>query len=193
MSRRKLWSVVVPACALLLSCGDSTDDAAPVDRLDQLKRRLELGHHEALLARMAAPHGRLADFTTDGCSGGMSVGWEYLAQHIDRLQELHGVRPPWEACCVEHDRRYHVGPTVGTTAEQSFAARQQADLDLQACVLATGEIRAAELGNDYGVTPESVRTLYAAIAELMYRAVRAGGMPCSGLPWRWGYGWPACG
>ena len=35
--------------------------------------------------------------------------------------------------------------------------------------------------------------LYAAIAELMYRAVRIGGIPCSGLPWRWGYGWPECG
>ena len=31
-----------------------------------------------------------------------------------------------------------------------------------------------------------------AVASLMYRAVRLGGIPCSGLPWRWGYGWPEC-
>jgi hypothetical protein len=34
--------------------------------------------------------------------------------------------------------------------------------------------------------------IYQGIADLMYRAVRLGGIPCSGLPWRWGYGWPAC-
>jgi hypothetical protein len=33
---------------------------------------------------------------------------------------------------------------------------------------------------------------YDVIAGLVYRAVRAGGVPCSTLPWRWGYGWPKC-
>lgn len=192
MSHRKLRYVVVSACALLLACSESTDDASPGDGVEQLERRLELRHHATLLARMTAPDSELVAFTTDGCSGGLSVGWEYLAEHVDILQEKHGIRPPWEACCVEHDRRYHTGPTIGATAEESFVARKQADLALQACVLATGRNRAAELSMEYGVTPESVHTLYTAIAELMYRAVRAGGMPCSGLPWRWGYGWPEC-
>ena len=31
-----------------------------------------------------------------------------------------------------------------------------------------------------------------AIADLMYRAVRIGGVPCTGLPWPWDYGWPEC-
>jgi hypothetical protein len=193
MSHHRLRHVIVPACALLVSCGESTDDVSPGDGVDQLERRLELRHHEALLARMTAPDSALMAFTTDGCSGGLSVGWEYLAEHIDALQEKHGLRPPWETCCVEHDRRYHTGATIGATAEESFVARKRADLALHACVLATGKNRAEELSIEYGVTPESVHTLYTAIAELMYRAVRAGGMPCSGLPWRWGYGWPACG
>jgi len=30
------------------------------------------------------------------------------------------------------------------------------------------------------------------IAEIMYRAVRLGGAPCTTLPWRWGFGWPKC-
>ena len=34
--------------------------------------------------------------------------------------------------------------------------------------------------------------VYEVIGDLMYRAVRIGGIPCSGLPWRWGYGWPEC-
>ena len=29
-------------------------------------------------------------------------------------------------------------------------------------------------------------------ADMMYRAVRIGGGPCTGLPWRWGNGWPGC-
>ena len=43
------------------------------------------------------------------------------------------------------------------------------------------------------VLQSTVETLYAANAELMYSAVRIGGIPCSALPWRWGYGWPECG
>ena len=46
---------MVPACALLLSCSESTDDGSPGDGVDQLERRLELRHHEALLPRMTAP------------------------------------------------------------------------------------------------------------------------------------------
>jgi len=39
---------------------------------------------------------------------------------------------------------------------------------------------------------KQVMSLYESIAESMYTAVRLGGMPCTGLAWRWGYGWPAC-
>jgi hypothetical protein len=33
---------------------------------------------------------------------------------------------------------------------------------------------------------------YAAIADAIFAAVRLGGAPCSGLSWRWGYGFPNC-
>ena len=79
---------------------------------------------------MTAPDSTLVAFTTDGCSGSLSVGWEYLSEHIDILQEKHGIRPSWEACRVAHDRRYHTGATIGATAEESFLARKQADLAL---------------------------------------------------------------
>ena len=44
-----------------------------------------------------------------------------------------------------------------------------------------------------GSTTQVVETQsYEAISELMYRAVRIGGIPCTNQPWRWGYGWQQC-
>jgi hypothetical protein len=134
----------------------------------------------------------LVAFTTDGCSGGLSIGWEYLAEQVDGIREFHGMRPPWEDCCIAHDRRYHTGAAIDATTEESFVARKQADLALLDCVVETGNTRTAEFSREYDVSPETVHILYATIAELMDRAVRIRGIPCSDLPWRWGYGWPEC-
>ena len=71
-------------------------------------------------------------------------------------------------------------------------ARKAADLALKACVLEAGVERTQEIVDEYGLSAEQVGTIYEAVAELMYRTVRVGGVPCSGLPWRWGYGWPDC-
>ena len=193
MNHRKLRYLVTLACALLLSCSEATEEDTPHEGMDQLERQLEMHHHKELLARQAMSDSTLAAFTTDGCSGGLSIGWEYLAEQIDGIREYHGTRPPWEDCCTAHDGPYHAGAATDATAEESFAARKQADLALLACVVETGNTRTAELSSEYGVSPATVHTLYSTIAELMYRAVRVGGVPCSGLPWRWGYGWPECG
>ena len=159
---------------------------------DTLERQLELGRHEQLVVRKAVHGTTLAAFTTDGCSGGLSVGWQYLAARFPDFRARHGERPPWESCCSEHDRHYHAGGGSGSNALESFAARKAADLELKSCVLNIGEARAPELSADFGVSPAEVGMLYATIADLMYRAVRLGGLPCTGLPWRWGYGWPEC-
>ena len=158
----------------------------------QLERRLELRHHKALLTRMNETGSELAAFTTDGCSGGLSIGWQYLAVQVESVRATHGERPPWEACCIEHDRLYHAAVPAGSSPEEGFMARKQADEELRSCVVDTGFDRATTLSNDYDVTIETVEGLYTTIADLMYRAVRVGGVPCSGLPWRWGYGWPSC-
>jgi len=192
MTRRNVRYPVILICALLCSCSDATEKDSPHAGMDQLERQLEMHHHNDLLARQAMPDSTLAGFTTDGCSGGLSIGWEYLAEQIDDIREYHGIRPPWENCCITHDRRYHTGADINATTEESFEARKQADLDLLACVVETGNTRTAELSREYDVSPETVHILYATIAELMYRAVRIGGIPCSDLPWRWGYGWPEC-
>jgi len=193
MNRHKLYCALFIGCALLLAHGHANEGDPPNATMDSLERQLELHKHRDLLERMAATGSTLAPFTTDGCSGGLSAGWEYLAEEIEDVRSIHGKGPPWEDCCIEHDRHYHAGPGNGATAEESFEARKQADLALQACVVETGQTRAQALSAEYGVSPGSVDILYAVIAELMYRAVRLGGVPCSGLPWRWGYGWPECG
>ena len=38
-------------------------------------------------------------FTTDGCSGGMSIIWRFISGH----------NPPWEGACIIHDRAYWMG------------------------------------------------------------------------------------
>ena len=159
---------------------------------EDVEVRLELGRHERFLATRKSSPGGLSPFSTDGCSGGLSVGWEYLAEKIAPFQAVHGSAPPWLHCCVSHDHIYHSGGPTGADSMESFLARRAADRVLQECVLETGQRRRAQLSGEYHLSEEEVAQLYRIIAGLMYRAVRLGGVPCSGLPWRWGYGWPQC-
>ena len=169
-----------------------TDTDIDSNRVEVPERHLETDRHEQLLRRKSEPGSTLTDFASDGCSGGLTIGWKYLAGNIANFQAQHGIQPAWEDCCIAHDRHYHRGGRGRVTAAESFQLRREADLELQACVIATGVQRAPVLGREYGLSVEQVAALYDVIAELMYRAVRIGGVPCSGLPWRWGYGWPAC-
>jgi len=152
---------------------------------------LERGAHARLVARLAEPGSTLAPFATDGCSGGLSDVWAFVGEALPAFAAVHGAVPPWEGCCVAHDRAYH--DAAGTRqAAQSHAARLAADEALRLCVQNTAAGREAALGAQYGLGREAVETAYAMIAAAMFRAVRAGGWPCTGLPWRWGYGWPDC-
>jgi glycerophosphoryl diester phosphodiesterase len=159
---------------------------------DDTSVNLELGLQQRFQDRISLPDSVLAEFTSDGCSGGLSVGWNYFAEQLGVFRERHGTRPPWESCCIEHDRAYHNGGGAGLTAAQSFAAREQADEELRACVLTTATDRGDQLRAEYGIDDEQVAALYKTIATSMHLAVRLGGMPCTGLAWRWGYGWPDC-
>ncbi len=192
MSHRNARYLVILACTLSLSCSDTSKDGSSDNRVEKLKHQLERHYHKNLLARQSMPDSILATFTTDGCSGGLSIGWEHLAKQFDGIRERHGIRPPWEECCIAHDKLYRAGAAIDVTTEESFEARKQADLALLTCVTQMGDTRTAELSSEYDVSPETIHTLYLTIAELMYHAVRIGGAPCSELPWRWGYGWPEC-
>mgnify|MGYP001603813752 CR=1 FL=1 len=186
---------IIAAGVILLAAvtyGYCVDPAPAESMLDGLERSLELSRHERFLLEKQNPDNSLSPFTTDGCSGGLSVGWQYLSENIEYLKSVHGNLPPWESCCVSHDLLYHAAGDSDSTPEMSFSARRRADEALRSCVLDVGLSRASELAGQYELSVEEVGQVYGVIADLMYRAVRIGGVPCSGLPWRWGYGWPQC-
>lgn len=171
----------------------STETIGTMDSgINILEHKLEMGRHEQLSAVKINSKSLLAKFTTDGCSGGLSVGWQYLSGKVKSFQAVHGTQPPWESCCITHDREYHTGGARDITVDDSFNARRKADMRLKTCVRETGLTRATELSTEYNISIREIEILYTIIAELMYRAVRIGGIPCTSMPWRWGYGWPEC-
>ena len=136
--------------------------------------RIELQRHAALMQKVGEGP---APFTTDGCSGGLSWTWRRAVATFPDLAPAKGENPAWEQCCITHDRAYH--NASGTKeAGESYAARLTADLDLQVCVAALGQ------------GPETL--FYDQLGQVMFHAVRFGGGPCSGLSWRWGYGFADC-
>ena len=175
-----------------MSSAFAQDSVAPDPTMDAMERLLEMSRHERLLTRIAENDAAMNDFTTDGCSGGLSTGWEQMSARFPEFAVEHGEQPPWQECCVTHDRHYHAGGAGTLSASESFERRKEADLDLKACVVDTGVWRSAALQDSYGLSEAQVRGLYEAVSELMYRAVRLGGIPCTNQPWRWGYGWPRC-
>lgn len=179
---------VLAACfALTVSSGVSRGETV----LSNAAKAVEMPFHNTLKETRTSDLGQLNAFSTDGCSGGLSESWKLVAKTFPNFEQAHTGRPPWENCCVTHDRAYHsAGPSP--EPEDSFRARLFADRTLEACVRNTGEDRLEEIAARYNVEQEQVRQAYATIAGAMFAAVRFGGMPCSGLPWRWGYGYPAC-
>lgn len=161
--------------------------AASAPLLEDIDRRLENISLEKLAYVQQQPGSTRAPFTSDGCSGGMSDGWEYLADAFPYFKEKFGDKPPWENCCVAHDRVYWQGET-----QNGYEKRYQADLKLKACVIDTGNRLSDELAARLDANKDEIQEAFTVAAKLMYRAVRIGGKPCTRLPWRWGYGWPHC-
>lgn len=168
------------------------DAPKPDTLLDRLELKIELSRHARLIATQSAQRAVLAPFVSDGCSGGVSSVWRLATSTVPALAERHGEHPPWESCCTAHDERYHAGAPPGGDARTSFEARRRVDEDLRRCVRQIGEERTGRLSTEYGLEPDEVALIYAGLADVIYRAVRLGGGPCTGLPWRWGFGWPDC-
>lgn len=175
------------ACIWALPLMASAEDTS---RFDLLKTA-EMPGHRALMQGVQDPETPLAPFTTDGCSGGMSAGWALVAEQFPDLAQDGETTLPWTQCCVTHDQSYH-NAGGAQDAEASFAARLAADTALRDCVIATGQAEQAATMDRLDLTAEQVDRGYRLLALSMYRAVRLGGGPCSGLPWRWGYGYPQC-
>ena len=147
-------------------------------------------YEKFLLGKLAIaqqPPARLAEFSSDGCSGGLSDAWAGFATLMPLFRERYGDKPPWEHCCVAHDRVYWRGET-----EDGFEKRKQADLALKQCVIETGQRLKKGLVAQYDGSEAKMMDGFSVAANLIYGAVRVGGQPCSIFPWRWGYGWPIC-
>jgi len=150
---------------------------------------LEMPAHRALMSGIAEKP--IAPFSTDGCSGGLSTSWRIVADLFPDFADVHEGVPPWEDCCVTHDMAYHdAGGAMD--ADASFKARLSADEGLRQCVVDQGRLRRLSLAAQYDVEPALIDRAYTTIGDAMFTAVRFGGAPCSGLPWRWGYGYPGC-
>ncbi|MEM8729551.1 MAG: hypothetical protein AAGF79_06485 [Pseudomonadota bacterium] len=194
------WLVAVPGGAMAQEAGFGAT----------VQRTVEAPAHRALLAVIDDPETQLAPFVSDGCSGGMSAAWRGLSDLFAQEEDAAGAgAPPWEDCCRAHDRLYHdaagsagsaraAGTDRTTGADRdaavaaSYAARLQADIALRACVIDYGETHVDGLSQSYEVSHAQIRMAYRAIGQTMFIAVRFGGAPCSGLPWRWGFGYPHC-
>lgn len=155
------------------------------------QRDRELKAHRELIGSLRTGGSRLDAFSTDGCSGGLSKAWQTMSGHFPAFAKIHEKTPPWEPCCLDHDRSYHSAGGA-TEARESYALRLSADQALRKCVVDTGYRRSAELSAKLGLSEDQIHVFYAAIANAMFDAVRIGGLPCSGLAWRWGYGYPQC-
>jgi hypothetical protein len=155
--------------------------------LDSITESLERGQMARLAAQQKRPGIHITVFRSDGCSGGMSQSWGALADTLPLFANYAGSEPPWEHCCTAHDRDYWRGET-----KNGFEEREQSDARLRACVNETGEQSGAEIAERLGLPQQEVVDMINLTSELMYQAVRLVGGPCSGLPWRWGHGWPEC-
>lgn len=180
---------------LLLSFGargQAQETPASPSLIDRFELSVEIQKHEQFIAARRREGAALAPFASDGCSGGMSAAWRIASSAFPVLAQRHGEHPPWEACCTAHDRLYHMGGALDADAQGSFAARRAADEQLHQCVIQVGDERVETLAAEYGLGQSEVKSIYRRVADVLYRAVRMGGAPCTGLPWRWGFGWPNC-
>jgi hypothetical protein len=158
----------------------------------QVRDFVEFFAHQRLVATMQANPAPLRPFRSDGCSGGQSSGWAFLASNFPAFAKVHGGRPPWEHCCLAHDQRYHAGPPRNADARASLSLRRAADEEARQCIVRTAATREQALAAAYGISRSEVARIYRAIADTTYNAVRLGGAPCTGLSWRWGFGLPNC-
>ncbi|MCK5589147.1 MAG: hypothetical protein KAI16_02455 [Candidatus Pacebacteria bacterium] len=131
----------------------------------------------------------LSDFVSDGCSGNISNMWEFSVEELSKrfpdiaLRYKDAQSIPFEYVCEEHDRLYH-------NAEGGYEGRLAADEMLRDGIIEYAIENVDKIKQLVGLeTDESVIFLHEVIAEVIYRGVRFGGAPCTGMPYAWGYGY----
>lgn len=188
--RKKAFALSLGLCIAAIAPASATAEPEPGESF-AMRLSIEMAAHRRLVEVMDRTGHAPAAFVTDGCSGGRSMAWDLIADRLPAFAETHEKHPPWEACCVTHDRAYHAAGGA-RAAEESYRTRFTADQALRECVLDIGARRTQYLSESYGLTERQIANAYRLIADAMFDAVRLGGGPCSGMPWRWGYGYPGC-
>ena len=138
--------------------------------LEEIAEALEGEQMERLAAQQNRSGITIDAFNSDGCSGGMSSAWSYLADTLPEFTRYAGDKPPWEHCCVAHDRDYWRGES-----DNGFRKREQADAKLRQCVQLTGREQSDEISTVLQLPKQDVFELIELTGELMYQAVRRNG------------------
>lgn len=158
--------------------------AQPTESINEYFENLLMKKLATVQAGLSTPP---INFKTDRCSGGLSKGWQLLAEAFPSFKNKYGNQPPWEHCCLSHDKTYWRGET-----RTGYHKRKQADQAFKSCVVDIGEQKKQEYSDVLQTTPQQVTKIFQLAANVMYRAVRIGGQPCTIFHWRWGFGWPPC-
>jgi hypothetical protein len=187
LSLTLLTMIKVHLQAILIIVGLTPVGLIAQNSLEEIAETLENQQMKRLSAQQNRSGITIDAFNSDGCSGGMSSAWGYLADTLPEFVDFAGDKPPWEHCCVAHDRHYWQGES-----DDGFSKREQSDAKLRQCVQLTGREQGEEMSTLLDLPKQDIIELIDLTAELMYQAVRIGGAPCTGLPWRWGHGWPRC-
>ncbi|MFT5398236.1 MAG: hypothetical protein ACI8XW_001026 [Gammaproteobacteria bacterium] len=96
-------------------------------------------------------------------------------------------------CCIAcRIGRLHQFISVLATTTNAHHAKAEADDELRSCANLWGVEKGDDWAKQLEVNRQEILGITRLTAELMYSAVRLGGAPCTGLPWRWGHGWPEC-
>ena len=191
MRARDAAVLIILATAAHADSEAGTNSGAAPETEGLVSRWVEMPAHRALLRDLTEDPTIPLPFTTDGCSGGMSSMWQVAADTMPDLADVLGQHPPWEECCVIHDRAYH-NIAGAMTPQDSFDARLTADLELRSCVIGSADLHADRLADYYDLSTDFVRAGFEQMAKAMFTSVRLGGGPCTALPWRWGFGYPNC-
>jgi hypothetical protein len=150
-----------------------------------------LSAHDRLLRTYAATKQR-TKFYTDYCSAGVSEGWQAAARFNPFLARNARGGPPFEHCCVAHDRKYHAAGWSYASPQASLRARAQADAEFRSCVVRSGIATTRAMEARTGVSGGATALSYGLLADIMHGAVSAAGGPCTGMSWRWGNGTAQC-
>lgn len=131
----------------------------------------------------------LSSFSSDGCSGNVSALWDNsvktLSSKFPSFSDKYSATQqiPFEEACVVHDKVYHLG-------EGGYIGRLRADNELRMAIIDYSIDNSEEIKKRTGIkSTEEVIFMYEFIAETIYRGVRLGGAPCTGMPYAWGFGY----